>query len=268
MTPMIFGPGSRRLFGVYHATEGAADAAVLLCPPFGQEAIRTHRMFRVLSDRLARAGMPVLRFDYHGTGDAPGEDFEGDIHGWVRDVGIAHEELRRRAAPRRIIWLGSRLGAAMAVLATQGGYSDLSRLVLWDPILDGARYLDDVRTAHVSALEVSYLRPRPEWRRSLVEDKDAFTDELLGFAVSPELRQQLRALSPSSMNLPPLHTTIVLADPEDTVAHTWTLEQAERGAPVRLVPFSHSLVWTSDPFADSALVPAEAVQCLWRQIHE
>ena len=100
MTPMLFGPASRQLFGLYHAPERESKLAVLICMPLGQEAVRAHRLFRVLSDRLARAGVAVLRFDYHGSGDSPGEDTDGELEGWRRDICTAHEELRRRTGAR------------------------------------------------------------------------------------------------------------------------------------------------------------------------
>jgi predicted alpha/beta hydrolase len=130
MTPLLFGPASRQLFGLFHAPERDSQMAVLVCAPFGQEAIRSHRLFRVLSDRLARTGVAVLRFDYFGSGDSPGDDEDGELEGWRRDIGTAHEELRRRVGSRRIVWLGARLGGAMAVLAAKSGRCDPSRLIL------------------------------------------------------------------------------------------------------------------------------------------
>jgi alpha-beta hydrolase superfamily lysophospholipase len=229
--------------------------------------VRTHRLFRVLSDRLARAGVAVLRFDCHGTGDSSGDDTDGDLEGWRRDVCTAHEELHRLTAPRRIVWLGSRLGATLAVLAARSGRSDPSQVILWDPIVDGAGYMDAMREKHVSALEASYWIPDRAWRRRLAADKDAFTDELLGFAVSPTLRNQLRALTPQSLQLTASHETVVLADPADEAANQWVRMQVERQIPVRVSPFQHSLVWTSDPFPNSAMVPAEALQRLVAEIN-
>lgn len=267
MTPMLFGAPSRRLFGLFHPPERERDIAVLICAPFGQEMVRTHRLFRVLSDRLARLGIAVLRFDCHGTGDSSGNDTDGDLEGWRRDVCTAHEELHRLTAPRRIVWLGSRLGATLAVLAARSGRSDPSRLFLWDPIVDGTRYLDALRERHVSALEASYWIPDRAWRRRLATDNDAFTDELLGFGVSTALRDQLRALTPQTLQLTASHETVVLASAEDDLANRWARAQAERQIPVRLSPFQHSLVWTSDPFSDSAMVPTEALQRLLAEIN-
>ncbi|MBO9513591.1 MAG: alpha/beta hydrolase [Variovorax sp.] len=268
MTPLLFGPPSRQLFGLFHAPERDGNLAVLICMPVGQEAIRAHRLFRVLSDRLARAGTAVLRFDYHGTGDSPGDDTDGELQGWRRDVCTAHEELRRRVGARRILWLGARLGASVAVLAAKSGICDPARLILWDPIVDGARYIDELRASHVDALERSFCVPDPAWRRRLAKDSDAFTDELLGFGISPVLRQQVRALSPKALQLTALHQTTVLADPEDNAAQAWARAESERRMPVTLSSFQHPLIWTSDPQPNNAMVPAEALQRLLAEAHD
>ncbi|MDM0105325.1 alpha/beta fold hydrolase [Variovorax sp. J22R24] len=266
MTPMHFGPPSRQLFGVFHAPEREGDLAVLICMPLGQEAVRAHRLFRVVSDRLARAGVAVLRFDYHGSGDSPGEDTDADLEGWRRDVCTAHEELRRRAGGRRIFWIGSRLGAALAVTAAKSGRCDPMRLILWDPIVDGARYMEALRVCHVDALERSFCVPDPGWRRQLARDPDAFTEELFGFGMSPLMRQQLRALTPESLQLTALHETVVLADDES--AHQWAERESARQMPLRISSFRHPLVWTSDPHPNNAMVPTEALQRLLAEVHE
>lgn len=268
MTPLLFGPASRQLFGLFHAPERPGDVAVLVCLPYGQEAVRAHRLFRVLSDRLARAGIAVLRFDYHGCGDSAGEDTDGDLEGWRRDVCTAHEELRRRTGSRRIMWLGARLGATLAVLAARSGRCDPSRLILWDPIVDGARYLEALRAGHVDALERSFCVPDPAWRRRLAKDPDAYTDEAFGFGISALLRQQLRTLSPQGLALTTLHDTAMLADADDHAAHQWARAEVQRHMPLRAHVFQHPLVWTSDPHPNNAMVPAEALQRLQAEVHE
>ena len=51
MTPVRFGAAPAGLVGMFHpADNGATHPAVLLLNPFGQEAIRCHRLYRVLAD--------------------------------------------------------------------------------------------------------------------------------------------------------------------------------------------------------------------------
>ena len=270
MTPLMFGPDSRPLFGLFHPAEAARDKqqAVLICPPFGQEGLRSHRFFKVLAERLSRAGISVLRFDYHGSGDSPGDESEGELDGWRRDVCVAHEELRRQAGDVRVAWIGARLGATLAVLAARSGRCDPERLVLWEPVVDGARYLQYLRECHVEALELSYCIPDPAWRRQLDSDTDAFAGEALGTAIAPQLMAQLRALTPAALPLTSLHQTLAIAEPDDAAVARWAAEQQAQKLPLRLSTFRHSLVWSADPHPNSAMVPAEALQRLLAAIHE
>lgn len=262
MTPLLFGPSGRQLVGLFHPAESprAAGSAVLMCAPYGQEAMRTQRFFRVLADRLARAGVAVLRFDYHGTGDSPGDDAVGDLDGWQSDVDAAHQELRRLADTRSIQWFGARLGASVALLAAGRERVDPARLVLWEPVVQGRTYIDELRAAHVDALEQSFCVPDRTLRKRLAQEPDAFTDGPLGFAMSVRLREQIRAITPLNVTAGGACDTVVLADPQDATVRDWVHAQAERELPVTLAPFSHPLIWTADPQPNNAMVPADALQ--------
>lgn len=264
MLPFYFGSPSRRLFGMFH--EGsigrAQNLAVLLCNPFGQEAIRTQRLYRVLAGRLAQAGVHTLRFDYYGTGDSAGDDAEGEMDGWRQDVWAAHQELSRLSGAETITWMGARLGAATAVLACAGSGSAEPRLVLWDPVVNGAAYAQLLRTKHVETLETSYSVPDRAWRHRLENDIDSFRDEAIGVAVSPALRGQLALLVGERLRLPANRETVVIFDPADLSVSAWLSEQRTRGARIDACALKQALEWTSDDSLNAALVPAEAIQAL------
>src|ERR1700738_1357938 len=94
--PLYFPSGDRTLFGWLHPAHGTAisDAGIVICGPFGYEAICAHRSLRAFADTCAAAGIPTLRFDYAGTGDSSGSAGEGDqISGWCDDIQAAIEML-------------------------------------------------------------------------------------------------------------------------------------------------------------------------------
>jgi len=270
MTPFMFGRAGRRLFGIFHERAPAAHAggAVLVCNPFGQEAIRAHRMFRVLAERLARAGHDCLRFDYFGTGDSAGDDEDGDLEGWVDDVLTAHVELQRRSRTSRPAWVAPRLGASIAVLAARRVPAPAPRLVLWDPVIDGRDYLALLRDRHVESLERSYGLPDATWRRRLEADPGAFADEAIGFAIPGGLRRQIERLDGAALSPPSAGELHVLARPEDTVVSAWLQSVTARGSDVCHWPLSHHFDWAAAEAMNTTLVPAHALARMMASICE
>jgi len=273
MTPIRFGPPSRRLFGLFHpADERTANgSAALLCNPFGHEAMRTHRFYRLLAERLSRQGVAVLRFDYYGTGDSPGTDEDGELQGWVQDILEAQRELLRRSGARRVVCFGARLGARLAMMAAPQAGAGMQRLVAWDPVVDGRPYLESLGQAQLEELEAGHIIPDPAWRRGLSRDPLYFSGESLGFAISGTLRAQLLELQPDSpCRLPHAVVVRVIASERDARVARW-VEHAKAQNPqarIALSPFEHQLIWTSNPFAQNELVPAEALQKMVGELHE
>jgi hypothetical protein len=271
MIAFTFGPPQRRLFGLYHApaAERAPAAAVLLCYPFGHEALRVHRFYRLLAERLARQGVAVLRFDYHATGDSDGADEDGEMVGWAGDIREAHRELVHRSGVQQVSWFGARLGASLALMAAPQAVPPVRKLVLWDALFDGPAYLEELRRAHVDELELAHNIPDAGWRRALARDPMAFSGECLGFAISPRLRKQLGALGAESpAQLGPQQITL-LADPQDKGAQRWAAAVPARHPVTTLTHtgFKHPLIWTSNPFANNEMVPAEALQVMIGALH-
>jgi exosortase A-associated hydrolase 1 len=84
--PLIFHSARQQCVGVLHHAEGGGRRpGVLIVVGGPQYRVGSHRQFILMARSLARAGYPVLRFDYRGMGDSPGEmqTFEeaaADIH--------------------------------------------------------------------------------------------------------------------------------------------------------------------------------------------
>jgi pimeloyl-ACP methyl ester carboxylesterase len=145
--PVVFGPSGKQLLGMHHAPdpEVALATGVVLCNPFGYEAMCVHRTYRHLAKRLAAAGFDVLRFDYHGTGDSAGRNDEPDrVRAWIDSICTAVDELRTIAGVTAIDLLGVRLGATLAMLAA-GERGDIRNLVLWAPAVSGRAYVRELR---------------------------------------------------------------------------------------------------------------------------
>lgn len=181
----FFGPPEAQRFYAHHvpSVSLARPRAVLLCNPGPQEFRQAHFALRTLADRLAERGAHVLRFDYVGTGDSAGASDVGSLDGWADDVHDAVDELRARAGVSRVSVVGLRLGAAVAARAAARG-TRIHELVLWDPVIRGARYL-----AELDALQE---RIRLDLAYPISDIVDSET--LLGHRMSVTQRAELEAL--------------------------------------------------------------------------
>lgn len=144
MEAFYFGPSANYLFGAYHPPQnGNRREGIVLCNPFGQEYMRAHRSLRRLAINLSALGYSVLRFDYRGTGDSAGTIAGLSTADWQEDIRLAVQELMDIAAVPKVALLGLRVGALLAAQVAANN-PQISRLLLWDPIVSGQAYIDDL----------------------------------------------------------------------------------------------------------------------------
>lgn len=134
MTPVVIPSPGGDCFAMYAPAFGPA---ILMCPPFGDEALKTARVWRDLTVRLGKQGLASLRFDLPGTGNSAGEPTDPNrVEVWRDAVRACATWL----APRhdgRVILFGHRFGALLALDAAASGVK-AERLVLLDPPETGA----------------------------------------------------------------------------------------------------------------------------------
>ncbi|MBL8290095.1 MAG: alpha/beta hydrolase [Rubrivivax sp.] len=264
---LSFGPPQRRLAGMLHQPPAAAPVSgVVLCKPFGQEAIRSHRLYRVLAERLARAGHAVMRLDAYGTGDAMGDDADADLDGWAGDVLAADRELRAHTNVAHTAWFGLRLGGEVALRAARHAPATLQRIVVADLVIDGPGYLSHLRERHATSLAAAFSIARQPDPLARLRDPAAYRDEAVGFALPPALRSQLGAMSVASFAWPAAPKAIVaIADPNGRDGHDLAavLRRGDVAAPrVRVLSVEHRSDWTRDSADNTALVPPDLLKAL------
>lgn len=264
MTPYFFASGNRRLMGLYHAPETPRTprSAVIFCNPFGQEAIRSHRMYRVLADRMARSGYAALRFDYSCTGDSEGECTEGRLAHWIEDVRAADREVVARSGATRVTWVGLRLGATLALLAADRDPGHEVNLVVWDPVLSGANYLKELAQAHVGFLaNVFRWKPGRVARSRGIRALDSM-QELVGFEISPELRREIEAIDLGAQRRILSRSVTVLGDqPAEEYAKLRAVVAAS-GREARYVPIEPDAPWDSEEALNASTIPARTLDAL------
>jgi pimeloyl-ACP methyl ester carboxylesterase len=145
MIPLHFGRRERLLFGLYTpAAERRKRRGVIICNPWGGEALRAHRSLRFLGELLAQSGLDVLRFDYSGTGDSFGAEDAVRMEHWIDDTEFAIDELMSASGVSRVSLVGLRLGSYVAAAAAARRSDVVDRAVLWEPMVEGRRYLQEM----------------------------------------------------------------------------------------------------------------------------
>lgn len=189
--PLWLGPPSRRLYAALHPAGATAPdtpaPGVLLVPPLLHESPRSRRFIAEVASALAALGLPCLRFDFFGTGDSAGRGDEVDFASMAADLDVATAALRARTGVARVALLAWRGAALLAGLWSQQERPG-DRTVLWEPIVDGAVWLRELQDNDVRERSLR-PRPRPGVPRTSRQDDG----QLMGFAASPRLRQDLAA---------------------------------------------------------------------------
>jgi hypothetical protein len=222
MTPFYFGAAGRQLFGALHPAQGSfARAAMVICAPLFQEYVRTHRMLWQLAEQLAAQGISVLRFDYFGCGDSGGAGTALELDGAVNDILSASARLSATTAVADPILLGLRAGASLAMLA-QAKRGE-GKLLLWDPIIDGAVHVRDLRRLR-SALATDGARYARLPREGELRD-----DDFLGYAVAADFVGQLAALDLNNVELRQNTQMTIAHWPADSVALHFAARQQAAG---------------------------------------
>lgn len=253
MKPLHFGTSSRLLLGMLHPAEAPARrTGVILCNPLGQEAIRAHRAYRQLALALARARFPGLRFDYFGTGDSAGDPDEGTVEQWIEDIGTAADELKDTAGVTRVSLVGLRLGGTLALLAARAR-RDVDTVVLWDPVVSGGDYLEELRVTHAEYLD-------REMSHAGMDARMAAPGEVLGFPVRGALARGIRGVELLRAPAPRVAAKIALVVSRDGFEPLRDHLAATSGA----VGWRQVVApgWNSDEAMNAAVVPSDILQAI------
>jgi uncharacterized protein len=208
--PFYFGADKKRLFGCYHAPQSGIrrDCAVILCYPMAQEYIRSHRTYRQLAYHLSKFGFPVLRFDFYGCGDSEGNCEEGRIPQWLTDVGSAISEVRERRGLVKVCLVGLRLGGTLSMMAgAQRG--DIEGMVLWNPVLSGSVYIEELTTLHRE-------RARHSLGKATQGSVTESPTEVLGFPLTDLLLTDLQKIDLLSIRQKPANRILVITSSEES----------------------------------------------------
>ncbi|MCF7220947.1 hypothetical protein [Marilutibacter chinensis] len=198
--PQWAGEPGRRLYTAVHMPRGhRLRVGVLLVAPLFHELPRSRRLLSEIAHHLASLGFVSMQFDFYGMGDSMGLGEDTDFHSMRRDLCVVESALRERLREQaegvcgveRLVVVAFR-GGALPVMSWIGEGARPDLVVLWEPILDGLNWLQELEREDAaerrSPSRYSILRNRR------ISVPDAGDDaQLMGMNASRQLREDLAA---------------------------------------------------------------------------
>lgn len=202
--PLWVGAPEQQLYAALHRPGNAeATRGVLLVPPLLHEQPRSRRFITEVASAFAANGIAALRFDFYGSGDSAGRSDELQLSTMHDDLRRACAALRSHTGASRIAVMAWRASALVVCdWICHGG--EASELILWEPILDGRAWLEDL----VRADAIERCSPhRYTGRRPLTVD--ASDSQLMGYAVTHMLRDAMVSATITTAATPPVPVWLI-----------------------------------------------------------
>jgi pimeloyl-ACP methyl ester carboxylesterase len=240
----------------------AIGERIVLCPPLAEEHGYARSALHRLAARLGAAGHRTLIYDPSGHGDSEGEFVDLVVDDLLIDLAAcaSHPALGEAAT----VIIGFRFGAAVSARAIDTARVRPKRLILIDPILDGALYARELLRKNVATQIASFGRTRrsvEELRTVLARGETIDVD---GHPITPALYQGLlesdgvAALATESARRVPVDVVMIRPrlpkPPADVIALT-------RLRPISLHPIEALEPWKEDRRHVVSDVP-ELAQCI------
>jgi len=263
--PEYFRSGDHDLYGIHYQPpeiplQQSRSHAILICHPIGHEYPRSYRNLQQLSIQLAQAGFDVFRFDYAGTGNSSGEVAELTAERCSLNIETAADYIRQQSGCQQLSVIAVRIGAPFVLNARMG---QIENLILWDPVVLGANYINMLEGFHNKALR-GLLLFRHIRKKSNI-------DQLFGHAMSVEKRQSLSNINLlekdlSTPSLLPVATTSTTAEKQVLISSTGYL-QNEEGCENLTTSFQHlfttdDIYWHDVQYTESAFSSPQAFQIM------
>jgi exosortase A-associated hydrolase 2 len=202
------------LFIVEYLPPDEIRGTVLVVPPFAEEMNCARRMLSLQATRLASLGFHVVIPDLFGTGDSQGEFPDATWGTWKRDLNSTLVACGAAGRGPAVV-IGLRLGGLLALDALCDGVIDASRVVLWNPCVDGKLFISQFLRLRMMAAMIA-KGPRTESVADLrLELAGGTAVEIAGYSLTSSLVKSIDAvqLAPLVAKLGlPVHWFEMVAD--------------------------------------------------------
>jgi alpha-beta hydrolase superfamily lysophospholipase len=189
--PYFFGPSG--LFGVRYVPTTPTRTAVVVCHPFGEEKLWSQRVLVNFARTMAAHGTPVLRFDSRGQGDSPIAEQEC-LDTYLEDIDSAVTETLERTDFERVVLVGVRFGGTLAARIAHRDQR-VSALVIWEPLLDQSRYMQELLRVNLSTQIACFGEVRDNRDALLEQMRKGNPVNVGGYYLTAELYDEMLAAS-------------------------------------------------------------------------
>ncbi len=149
--PTFLTINSEKIFSIFHVPDiKDVKGAFVFIHPFAEEKLWSHRVYVSFARELSNMGYIVVRFDFRGHGDSDGEFVDSSIENNIADISAVIREIKDKYQIEYVGLFGLRLGATLAAIYADS-YNDISNLILWDPVINGERYMQELLRSNLAA---------------------------------------------------------------------------------------------------------------------
>jgi len=201
-------PGGRLFTTLVEPIGARRDVGFLICHSFAFEQFELFPLELLFARRAAAAGFPTIYVQARGYGDSGGSLADATPQAHLRDALAAAAHLLARTSVGSVVPVGTRFGAAIALMAT--GELNAPGVALWQPALDLGAYLDALLRAFSRArvVEEGGREGSPLTRASTKLLKAVLASgqeiDLFGYPLSPAFYAEAQATRPmDSLRHPP-----------------------------------------------------------------
>lgn len=220
----------------------------VFCNPFLEEKTYTQSVYKYFADFLVRSGDAVIRFDYQGDGDSEGILEDIDLDDWCDDIVDATKFVGNICNNPSFNLFGLRLGGSLAWNVARK--IKIDQILLWDPIIDGDDYLNQLLRFNLTAQLSTYGKVKED--RSVLRQnlKEGKVVNILGYEVNARLSNSLSNIQLSNKITPESDINIVISSMSSNPTPAPSLLTLVDGSLIKLSAVKTRPFWHEPRFND------------------
>jgi exosortase A-associated hydrolase 2 len=199
----FFKNSTYNLFGCLHKpdqSERQNGIGLVICSPFAEEKLWSHRVIVNCARYLCDNGFSVLRFDFMGHGDSEGNFVDCNIQTCLSDIECAMDIIKDRAQIKQLGLLGLRLGATLAALFAEKKLSP-DFIILWEPIVQVETYLKQYLRSNLTTQMANYKEIKYTREQMISDLLSGLPVNIDGYLMSAEYYQQASSVDLGKLSL-------------------------------------------------------------------